>query len=97
MHFTYKGQGLGQAKPEQSQDSRLWPGPGFEKAEAASGQAKARALRPSWAGTALVTQIQEEKKTVNQQLNNQWSSVCVTMRRRWILIWVKMFLLHMRY
>jgi hypothetical protein len=53
MHFTYKSRGLGRAKPGPSRDSRLWPGPGFEKAEAASGQAKAGAVRPSRAGTAL--------------------------------------------
>jgi hypothetical protein len=40
-------------KPGPSQLSRLWPGLGFEKAEAASGQAKAGAFRPSRAGTAL--------------------------------------------
>jgi hypothetical protein len=45
--------GLGRARPGPSQGSRLWPGLGFEKAEAASGQAKAGALRPSRAGTAL--------------------------------------------
>ena len=33
-----------------------WPRPGlvFEEAKATSGQAKAGAFRPSWAGTALV-------------------------------------------
>jgi hypothetical protein len=55
VHFTYKSQGLGQAKPEPSRGSQLWPGLGFEKAEAASGQAKAGALRPSRAGTALLS------------------------------------------
>ena len=43
------------AKPEPSQVSWLWPGLGFEKAKATWGQAKARAFRPSGAGTALTT------------------------------------------
>ena len=51
--FTYKSQGLGQAKPGPSCGQWLWPGLGFEKAKAASGQAKAGALRPSQARTAL--------------------------------------------
>jgi hypothetical protein len=53
-HFTYKSRGPGWARPGPSQGSRLWPGLGFEKAKAASGQAKAGALRPSRAGTALL-------------------------------------------
>ena len=51
--FTYQSHGLGQAKPEPSHEWQLWPGLRFEEAKAASGQAKARAFRPSWAGTAL--------------------------------------------
>ena len=53
LQSTYKSHGLGRAKLEPSQVWRLWPGLGFEKAEAASGQAKAAAFRPSRAGTAL--------------------------------------------
>ena len=45
--FTYRSRGLGQAKPEPSREWRLWPGLRFDKAKAASSQAKAGASRPS--------------------------------------------------
>jgi hypothetical protein len=57
IHFTYTSQGLGRARPGLSQGSQLWPGLEFEKAKAASGQAKARALRPSQAETALTVAL----------------------------------------
>ena len=44
-----KSQGLSQAKPEPSWQWWLWPGLSFDKAKAASSQAKAGAFRPSWA------------------------------------------------
>ena len=43
------------AKPELGFDQWLWPGLGFGKAKAGSGQAKAGASRPSRAGTSLLT------------------------------------------
>jgi hypothetical protein len=45
---------LGQAGPGPSHEWRLWLGPALEKAKAGSGQAKATAFGPSWAGTSLV-------------------------------------------
>jgi hypothetical protein len=59
----YKSRGLGQAKPGPSRVWRLWLGLGFEKAKAGSGQAKARAFRPSRArqitsgGTPFVSSL----------------------------------------
>ena len=53
IHFCIQSCGLGQAKPKPSCEWQLWLHPGFQWATAASGQAKARAFGPSWAGTSL--------------------------------------------
>ena len=48
-----KSRGLSRAGPEPSRERRLWLGPALEKAGARLGRAKARAFRPSRAGTSL--------------------------------------------
>jgi hypothetical protein len=74
--FTYKSRGLGQAKPEPSREWRLWPGLRFEETKAASGQAKAGAFRPSWAGTALmvgfsINTVRDELETYIKAVQTQ--------------------------
>ena len=50
---TYTSCSLGWAKPRPCPEWWLWPSLGSEQAKATSGQAKARAFRPGWAGTSL--------------------------------------------
>ncbi|KAF8804985.1 hypothetical protein BYT27DRAFT_7012904, partial [Phlegmacium glaucopus] len=47
-----KSRGLGRARPKPGREWRLWLGPGFRQAKAASGQAKTTAFGPSRAGTS---------------------------------------------
>jgi hypothetical protein len=56
-----ESRGLGQAKPEPSREWRLWPGLTFDKAKAASGQAKAGAFRPSRAVHSTREDLSEPK------------------------------------